>query len=394
MFGSDDNRTQISALQSQKWVAMLFLFIFFQYFLGTSLLHDVPIIELMWLMLLVILFLFSKSKNIILIGLIYFILAIFYTTGLAFDSQGLATAAYYRTILTSFIYSALLFSILTLDLRRLRGKWKSLNKLPFVQFAIIVIFSGWAMIGIQDLNNAVLTDFRDITGAGYLTLADSFALFSIAYLCRERLPPWEFVLVFGLSAVVIFLLGSRTAMVLYPVAVVFIIGRHVSFIGVIGWALLFCSAAFFWFASRLTLESSAFFRFDSLFLLGSDESLTVRNVILDRWLDQLTNNPECFILACHPEEGWYVHNILSVVQYFGLAGIIFLVGTVFVIVVRFSYLFRQWYFPILLYCVVSLFFSRSWVTVVFPVFLALVADIALGGSAIRRHRIIQTAKND
>lgn len=366
---------------SQRLVSTLLLVIFIQYFLGTVLFQNVPIIELIWLILLITLFIFVRMKSISLVALIYLIFSIFYTTGIAFDSQGLATSSYYRTILTWFIFSALALSCLTLDFRYLSGGWRSFSKLHLAHFVAIVAFSGWAIIALQDLNAGLLTDFRDVTGGGYLTLSDAFSLLSLAYLCRDKLPSWEFTLVLALSVVVIFLLGSRTTLVFYPFAAALLVVRQVSFRGAIGWAAFLSGAAFYWLKDSVDLQGGAFFRFNTLFSFDNDQSATVRAEIREQLIDRMNDNPQCFVLACHPEQGWYDHSIFSVVQYFGLAGIILLIGGVVLPIVNFRYILRQWYFPIFVYCVAGLLFSRAWVSVVFPVFIAFLVDVALNASA-------------
>ncbi len=371
-------------MQSQRWVSTLLLVICVQYFLGTVFLQGVPIIEMIWALLLGTLLIFVKPRSTVAIGVVYFFLMLFYATGVAFDDRGLATSAYYRTILTWFIFSALLFACLRLDLRRLNRSPRAPRLVKFIHFFSILAFSGWASVALRDLNSGVVVDFRDVTGAGYLTLSDSFALLSLAYLCRDKLAAWEFVVVFGLSVVVIILLGSRTTLAFYPFAVAFLIGRHVSFRATLAWSAVLGAGAFYWLKDSLDFESGAFFRLNTLFSFADDESASVRDGIRDQMLDRINDNPECLFLACHPEQGWYDHSVLSVVQHFGFAGIVFLIGSIFLGLVKFRYFRKQWYFPIFIYCAVALLLSRAWVTVVFPVFVAFVVDAALPSSSGRR----------
>lgn len=367
-------------MSSQRLTSTIFLITFFQYFSGFLYFKDLPINELTWLILLIALVIFSGFKSIAVAAFIYFVFALFYTTGVTFDREGLANSVYYRTILTSFILSALVLSCLRLDLRYLPGRWRSISKFKFVHFVAIVLFAGWALTALQALNIGLLTDFRDVTGAGYLTLSDAFALLSLAYLCREKLPSWEFVLVFGISVVVIFLLGSRTTLAFYPFAVAFLLIRQVSFKGAIGWAAFLGGAAFYGLRDIVDTGSAAFFRFNSLFSLDNDQSAIVRAEIRELMLARMNYHPECFIISCHPENGWYDHSIFSVVQHFGLAGIVVLIGALILSIVRFRYLSQQWYFPIFVYCAVSLLLSRAWVSIVFPVFIAFLLDAALSAS--------------
>jgi hypothetical protein len=381
---SDKPRQVKTATEAQRWITTLFLVICVQYFLGTVFFTGVPIIELIWLILLGAMLVSIKPASILFVSVAYLTFAVFYTTGLAFDFAGMATFSYYRTILTWFIFSALILGIARGQVRRIRGAGRFLDWLGVIHFTAIIFFSAWAFVALRDLNARLLFDFRDITGAGYLTLSDTFALFSIAYLCRERLRSWEFIVVFGLSLVVIFLLGSRTTLVFYPFSIAFLIGRRVSLRGTLAWGAVLGGIAYYWTYDRLDFESGMFFRVNTLFSLGTDESAAVRNSIRDGMLERMNENPECFLIACHPEQGLYDHSVLSAVQHFGLAGIVFLLASALIGLLRFRYITKQWYLPVLVYCAVSLVLSRAWITVVFPVFLALIIDAVLGGAALTR----------
>src|SRR5690606_15995846 len=110
----------------------------------------------------------------------------------------------------------------------LSGRVKTLKlgfhfKVPWskIQLIVIIAFGLWSLLSLNLLNSGVLVDFRDITSDGYLTLSDTFAIFSIAYLSKPRLRALNFAVVMCLSLATIFLLGSRTTLLLFPLAVVF-----------------------------------------------------------------------------------------------------------------------------------------------------------------------------
>lgn len=376
-----------SAMQSQRYVSVLLMAVCALYFLGTVFLQGWPVIEFMWALILVILLAFAKHRSTFKLLLIYFIFTIFYSSYVSFDSQEHAAYAYYRRLISSFILSALLLASLKLDLRRMRTAPISPRLLRFIQLMSIIALAGWALVALRNLNSGDLIYFRDVTGEGYLTLSDTFALFSLSYLCREKIPGWEFATVFGLSVVVIILLGSRTTIILYPFAVAFLVVRQFSISAAIGWSVVLGAGAFYWLKDTVDLESNAFFRLNTLFSLSSDESEVVRDMFRNQMLDRIMDHPECLLLACPPEQGAYDHSIFSVIQYFGFAGIIFLIFSIFLCIVKFPYFVKQWYFPIFIYCVLALSMSRAWVALVFPVFVAFVVDAALASSPRRRKSV-------
>lgn len=358
--------------RAQSQLTSLLLVGFLMYFLGTVFMEKIPFVEIGWFLLLVLAVVSVKSKAIFSIAIIYIFFAIFYSTGVFSDNRGTATLVYYRTILVWCIFSILVYGVLTENTRPIFRVRLDLFKLYRLHLAAIVLVAAWSFVALKDLNAGLVIDFRDYTGAVYLTLSDAFAMFSISYLCRDKLPSWEFAVVLGLSLTVIILLGSRTTMVFYPFSAAFLIGKRGSLLGAFGWSVALLGGAYYWLKDSLDIESGAFFRFQTLFSTGADESATVRDLFLENMLIRLNENPECFIISCHPENGQYVHSILSVVQHFGFAGLVFLVGVIVVSALNITFFKQQWFLPILVYCAISVVMSRAWVSVTFPVFLALI----------------------
>lgn len=356
---------------AQRRISTLCMIVCCQYFLGTVFFVGTPIILVIWLLLSFVVALFVKPTAIFVIFSIYAVFGIFYSTGFVSESWGVATPFYYRSILAWSIFSTLVYGFASGNVKGIKNGLSIGIKIERVQFLAILLFAGWSFVGLRDLNSGILVDYRDITGNGYLTLSDAFALFSIAYMCRERIPSWELSIVFGLSLVVIFLLGSRTTLVFYPFAVAFLIGRNVSAKGALLWAVALGGSLYYAFRDFVDLNSGAFFRFNSLFVMGQDRSGAVRDTIRQDMLDRIEENPECLIIACHPEAGLYDHSVLSVIQHFGIFGIAFLIFFFVIGFLRFRFIIAQWYFPILVYCTVSLVLSRAWLSVIFPVFIGL-----------------------
>ena len=358
--------------KAQSQLTSLLLAVFLMYFLGTALIENIPVVEIVWFLLFVLAMVSVKSRAIFSIATIYIVFAIFYSTGIFSDNRETTTLIYYRTILVWCIFSILAYGILTQNTRpvfRIRLKLIKIHRLHFVA---IVLVAAWSFVALRDLNAGLVVDFRDYTGAVYLTLSDAFAMFSISYLCRDKLPSWEFVVVLGLSLMVIILLGSRTTMVFYPFSVVFLIGKRGSLLGAFGWSVALLGGAYYWLKDSLDIESGAFFRFQTFFSTGTDESTTARDLFLEDMLNRLNENLECFIISCHPENGHYVHSILSVVQHFGFAGLVFLVGVIVVSALNIRFFKQQWFLPVFVYCLISILMSRAWVSLTFPVFLAMI----------------------
>lgn len=362
---------------AQKGVSVLLMVIWIQYFLGTVIMPGVPIIDFFWAILLATMLIFVKPAAIFFVGMVYLFFFVFYSTGAVNDPYGFFSVTYYKTILTWFIFSTLTYGFISQNVKGLRNVKFSTPKIfniYILQIIFIFLVFLWAFFALRALNQSVLLDFREVTGTGYLTLSDAFAAFSIAYLCRERIPSWEFSAVLGMSVVVIFLLGSRTTLVFFPVAVLFFIGRHVSIRGFFIWAGVIGAISAVMLKGKLDLESGAFFRFFSLISFQGDESGIVRDEFRSQMISRMSENPTCFLVACHPEAGNYDHSVLSVIQYFGFFGLLFLVISTVVAIIRIRYYFKQWYFPLFVYCSLSLIFSRAWVGVIFPIFVPMIID--------------------
>jgi hypothetical protein len=69
-------------------------------------------------------------------------------------------------------------------------------------------------------------------------------------------------------------------------------------------------------------------------------------------------------------------------------GLTFLVLSFLIVVFRVKFIVKQWYFPLFVYAYISLLLSRSWTSLVFPVFVAMVLHAAL--SAKLRNRVSKT----
>jgi hypothetical protein len=366
-----ENKTTNSE-RTQSQITSLLLIVCLQYFLGTVFMKNTPVIELIWFLLLLLVVVAVRQKAIFAVSAIYLVFAVFYTTGIFFDDRGTATLAYFRTILVWCILSILVYGVLTQNTRAILRVRLKLFKVHRLHFAAIFLVAAWSFVALRDLNAGLVIDYRDFTGAGYLTLSDTFAMFSISYLCRDKLPSWEFAVVLGLSLLVIFLLGSRTTLAFYPFSVAFLIGKRVSLLGAFGWSVALLGGAYYWLKDSLDVESGAFFRVQTFFSTEVDESARVRDLFREDMLKYFNENPECFIVSCHPEQGHYDHSVLSVVQHFGFAGLVFLVGVIAVTALNFRFFKQQWFLPILVYCAISLVMSRAWLSVTFPVFLALI----------------------
>ena len=123
--------------------------------------------------------------------------------------------------------------------------------------------------------------------------------------------------------------------------------------------------------------------------LGGDVSYAERNMQIDNFIERYSNDLSCYFVPCRPPTGEYVHNILSLVQYFGiLGGVLMSIGG--------YYLVRAWrkgwrpkLLPVFVFALCQFLFFRPWVSIVFPVLVAYVVSslFFLYEAQIRRTQI-------
>lgn len=210
--------------------------------------------------------------------------------------------------------------------------------------------------------------------ASYLIVSDLVSIFCLIYLlCYRNI---EAIVVVFFSLVVVFFLGSRSSMV-------FLIGAAA--LGV--WFVFLSTAGHYltklflivvavigvWQLAIFVIDNhDRFYRLFSILEMSHDSSYLERLQLQNYFFDSL-DTPFCFLVGCGPaSDGGYVHNLLSVWQYFGFP--LFLVVVILVMIsLLYMLLIKSGMLPLYVFVLAQMVFARSWNSVTF----ALLVSISL-----------------
>ena len=311
-----------------------------------------------------------KINSFIFTAVFYVVLLLAYSSGIAFVSLNPNDFEYGRVIFTSFILSALVFGLMV--------EKKSISNIPikkssrdrwFVYFGLIAI-TIWSIFVYIEGKNTGGSVIKEYGGANYLTISDLLAMFSLAVLGSKNISTKESLIFFVISLVALGLLGSRASLLVFCCAYIFCLKQ-----------IPIKNKLFIFFAVSLIIisfiyvvqneESDLFFRLKTLYDFGNDESLVGREFLFSSYLSTIAQRSECLLLPCMPAPGDYVHNIISVHQYFGIFGIL---AVLVLVLFAFIYLMRFQFFilpGLFFYASINMLFARAWVSLIFPVFIGM-----------------------
>lgn len=241
--------------------------------------------------------------------------------------------------------------------------------------ALILLFVGCLVIVLLVLTNRnVHDDIRDISGFSYLTTSDMIAAFFIVLCGLNASSAIKFLMLAGFGLLAIALIGSRSALLIYIIVISFIFfqGKSLYFIvrvlgvGVsLGCLVYIAVPSSFEILEPLFERSSR--RLMAILMGSSDVSFLEREMLRLNYIDRLVSDPWCFLKPCPPIATGYVHNWLSVIQFFG--GLAY--PLMMLIIGSWIVMFRKREFnfvtPLMIFCSLSLVLSRAWVHVVFPI---------------------------
>ncbi len=346
----------------------------FIYFIGMSFFPGNHLVEIGWALLTLLLIALWRLEIWLSVIVLYTFFIYFFLLGVAFDSTGKSDVSYLRTLASWTIFSALLFASLRSQPRKMFciphfGHF--LRLLSFIAFLFMLL---WSLSSLQQVSSGAVLDHREIVGENYLVLADLFAMSVLAFMSRQGIwfPIYLFLVISALA--VLFFLSSRSSMVFFMLALLFTAKKHISIRHFLFFAIpLFVLCSYYFFIT-FGKDTQNMARMAALVELSGDESSILRRQIREDTIAQLADSPFCLIVPCHPERGKYDHSILSVIQFFGLPGIIVFLFSITLSVSKWRCFYRSWYFPLFIYCVLSLAFSRAWVSSTFPVGVALLFD--------------------
>jgi len=353
--------------------ASLFAVVFLIYFFGLPMPGENSLVVYGWAILSVFAVLSVKLMAAMPVVFFYVVLLIFYVYGAARVGLLDGSLGYVRVIATSFVFSSFLYAICIVG-----GQRKSLifgfHEKTWIVFQKIFLLAivAWTFLSLRYMKLNHQIDFRLIVSDSYLTVSDLFALFALSMISRKKISSREiFGVVFAVLFVLVFL-GSRASMVLFLFsAMCILLKKGFSICDVCIVLIAFFPAVILFFAN-FDFDNSIFFRVNSIFSLATDESRMFRSYLAQQMLDEFYLMPSCLIVACQPQAGMYSHNLFSVVQYFGVFGLV-LMSTFFVVTIfSLKYIYASWWFGIFLYVSLSVIFFRAWVSPVFPVLVAFI----------------------
>ncbi|WP_417776490.1 hypothetical protein [Stutzerimonas xanthomarina] len=227
----------------------------------------------------------------------------------------------------------------------------------------------------------------------YLILSDILALFTICFFVSSQ--SWVKFLVGAFGGVLVMLLGSRSTMVFMFVslAIYFPFLFHVSRSRekIIYTTLLLLSlCAVSWYVYE---NIEMFYRFQSLLSLREDSSFLARQELKEFFFRSLTGRPSCFLFGCGTKvQGEYVHNYLSIWQFFGLPlffGTVLFLCSVSLCLVKYTSRYQR-VVPLFVFCALQLFFSRSIVGIVYPVLIGVSSYVFFSQY---RYRLVREKNN-
>ena len=355
-------------------IAFLFFLLLFTYFIKFSNFVDFDFTPVGWSVFAIHTLIRVKLRVIFKVGVLHLVLLIFYAVGVHMSDQPDGWV-YGRVIITSFFLTSAVLGLLTGSVRVSLNSVLELLSNRFFIFSCYALLAYWAIfiLNIHEIAGAYLV--KDYGGANYLTTSDLLAMYSLVLIGSTRTNIIESVAFALITIVVLALLGSRASIVLFVFCYLLSIKKFNIKRKIIA-ALLLIPAVVYGLSFVLRDEFGLFFRFNTIFALNDDESRGARSELMSIYFRNLIEDPACVFLPCHPVIGGYVHNILSVHQYFGLIVWVALLVIFLASIIRVNVYFRAPYFSLLIYSFVQVLFFRSWVSLVFPVFLAFVFLLA------------------
>ena len=351
-------------------VAFLFYLLLLTYFIKFSNFVDFDFTVVGWFLFSIYALIRIRLRVILWIGVFHLVLSFFYFSGLHLDDQG-DGGVYGKVLLTSFFLTSTTFGFLSGEVR---GYKISFFDIFYSRFFIYLCY-GLLVYWVIFIFNAssFLGDYlvKDYGGANYLTTSDLLAMFSLALIGSSRTSLFESICFALITIVALVLLGSRASMTLFAACYLVAI-KNLSLPKKLAGSLFFVFALFLGLIFIENAESGLFYRFNSIFTLGDDDSSFARSELFSKYFDNLFANPICFALPCPPAAGNYVHNILSVHQYFGLMVFLVILSLLLLSFLQIKSYFSGPFFALLAYSFIQVLFFRSWVSLTFPIFLALI----------------------
>jgi len=316
-----------------------------------------------------------QAVPLLLSGVVHITLIALYLIGSMSASLLVGALDFTRNILTSFVFAALTAGCLSCRSKTSISPLTLQTGRLSVKTGICAVGLWTAMIVLRSGEVGGFEALKDFGGANYLMIANLLAVFALLTLHFQLVTlPWR-VSFFILTVIALVFLGSRAAMVAFALAAIFFINDGKPVLKRLAAAALTVVAISCVVVVLFeTVDESLLRRFASFQDFDSDESRLARSGYLEAYFQRVSIDPGCWFYPCREEGPTYIHNILSVQQYFGLVGtvIILLLFVVFCAAVR-----RGYRIPCKSLFVYSLFLqclSHSWVHLTFPIIVGYFLD--------------------
>ncbi len=341
-----------------------------------------------WFFLLLLSFYLTKIKNSFFIFLLLYLFTSFVFYGIN-SSTFLINTDSSRYLLIIFTFSTLSFNVFSIP-KYNNSLYRLTKKINFLFIAIIIFLIIYVVSSKRHFSFFLEQDFIN----SYLILSDLLSLILIIFLSHSDKKTVFHLLITVVLTIGVLSLGSRSSIVFLLISLTLIFYKNIIKSGFVHTLALLTmlvfslNIAFYYIQS----ESEYFYRFYSIVEITEDNSFKARDVIQESFFNKLEKNKECIILGCGYEgQGEYVHNILSIWQSFGL--LIFTINLI-IIIASFYILFVKkklgLLLPVYLFCFLSILFSRSYVSIVYPLHLGLSFFILYKGIDINHTNPLKT----
>ena len=364
----------------------LFLFwVTVVYFVKFSQLFDFDFTIVGWSIISLYAILRVKPGVFILSGLIHSILYLFYIIGIYFTGQQ-EDSDYGKSLAISFVIVAYVLGVLTGTTRFNKSKFidaVTSSKMIYFVYILIVIWVVFIYTESGLVGGSVVSSYG---GLNYITTSDLLAMSALAIIGSNRTSYKESLIFALITLIALILLGSRISIVCFIICYL-VSAKNINIRAKFAIAFSFLAILIFMINSINKADDELFYRFNTLYELDGDLSVIGRTEMVSSYLNNMYENPVCIIVACPPIAGNYVHNIISIHQYFGL--ITFLLIFLLYVISIIKYLRRKdaEIAGLLAYVFVLTLIARSWASLVFPVALAIIIYISF--SRDPRHHVIR-----
>lgn len=362
---------KISGLGLIEAVFLLFLI---SYGLKFSELVDFDSVLLAWVFIVVFALYWVRKECFFVAGVYYFLIFSVYVLAYFFISGYRDGGDFFRNAVSHFFLTAIFLQVLQLPRESFSPSRVNFFVVCFCKAGIFLVLYWIFFIfnGAQYAGESLVSQYG---GANYLTTSDLLALFVLSLMVGGSVSRYWIAVGFVVGVVALVFLGSRASLVIFLFAAIFFSSNSQS-----PWKKIlvtFSSLVAVFFIGLLVFEfvdSSLLFRVETLFDMSQDESRQARDSFFRAFLQRLDANSGCYLYPCPPPAGEYVHNVVSVHEYFGLVGsfltFLLFLNLIFAFLNGYSPRFR----PVFVYSFLLFLTARSWVSLIFPVCIAYLLD--------------------